>query len=73
MSEYLDNYHELAKILIRCNRDILLKKIAKYKLYVPMNYDNLFWLVMFLEAPKDHEIYSKIPNRLLSDWNMRVK
>ena len=73
LSEYLDNYHDLAKIVVRCNRNTLLKNIAKYKLYVPMDYDNLFWLVMFLEAPKDHEIFSKMPSRLLNDWTMRVK
>lgn len=72
-SEYLDKHHDLAKMLIRCNRDKLLKMIAKYKLYVPMNFDNLFWLVMFLHAPKEHEIHSKIPSRLLNDWNMRIK
>lgn len=73
LSEYLNKYHDLAKMLIRCNRDKLLKKIAKYKLYVPMNFDNLFWLVMFLNAPKGHEIHSRIPSRLLNDWNMRIK
>lgn len=73
LSEYLNNNLDIAKILIRCNRDTLLKKIAKYKLYVPMSYDNLFWLVIYLEVPKEHKIYSKFPNKLLASWDMRVK
>lgn len=72
LTSYLDCHRELAKIILQCDREILLKKIAKYQLFVPMNYDNLFWLIMYMEAPHSHEIHSKIPSRLSNDWKMRM-
>ena len=73
MSEYLDNNPDLAKIIIRCNRESILNKMASCNIYIPMNYDNLFWLIMYLEVSKDHEVHSMIPPLLLTEWNFRTK
>lgn len=73
LSAYLDNNPDLAKIIIRCDRESILTTMARYNIYIPMNYDNLFWLIMYLEAPKDHEVHSKIPIPFLTEWNFRTK
>lgn len=73
LSDILKDHHKWAKSIIRCNRNTLLKNIAKYQLYFPMTYDNLFWMVMYFEFPDDKEIQELIPARLLDELNMRTK
>ena len=37
-----------------------------------MTYDNLFWMIMYFEEPKDKELRKLIPKRLIEDWDMKT-
>lgn len=72
LSNILKDHHEWAKSIIRCDRNTLLKRMVKNRLFVPMTYDNLFWMIMYFEEPKDKELRKLIPKRLIEDWDMKT-
>lgn len=71
LMQYIQEDHSLAKIILRCSRDKILLTMAKYKSYIPMTFDNLFWFIIYIEAP-EHYIMKSIPSVFFNEWNMRI-
>ncbi len=72
IKDFLDSNNDFAKIILRFNRRSLLKMIAINELSIPLKYDNLFWLIVFLEAAPNAKIRKSIPQIFLEEWNKKL-
>ncbi len=65
--DILDNNKELAKSLFRIDRQKVIEKIALSKLHIPLSFNNLIYLLNYLEM-KNPEIEDLQPINIKSDF-----
>lgn len=68
----LNNSNDLAKDIFRADREELLREIALSKLYIPLSFNNIVYLINYLKL-KDPDIEALQPQIIKSDFETYLK
>lgn len=69
ISDILNSNNELAKNIFRIDRQRVIEKVALSKLYIPLSFNNIVYLLNYLEM-KNSEIEKLVPINIKTDFEM---